>query len=181
MRGVLRKGLPGAAAMIGAAAVLAVSATASLAAGGKATASLTSRDGKDVGTITIIETSAGALVRMKLKGLPPGPHGLAVHETGKCEGDFASAGRIHNPFGARHGFFNEEGPMAGDLPNLFVPASGEVEAELLSPHIAMSKDGDDSIFDADGSALVIHENADDYLTEPDGNAGAAIACGVLVP
>lgn len=160
-------------------AALALSAPASLAAGGKATATLKSKDGNDAGTITILETSAGALLKIKLTGLPPGPHGLAVHEFGKCEGDFSSAGGIHNPYGARHGFLNEEGPMAGDLPNLIVPANGEVEIELLSPHLALNKERDDSIFDADGSALVIHENADDYLTEPDGNAGPGIACGVI--
>jgi Cu-Zn family superoxide dismutase len=181
MTGLLRKGFLGGAVVAGVSAMLAVSAPAVLAAGGKAAASLKSKDGQDVGTISILETSGGALVKIKLKGLPPGPHGLAVHEFGKCEGDFSSAGGIHNPFGAKHGFFNEEGPMAGDLPNLIVPANGEVELELLTPHIALAPGSDDSVFDADGSAIVIHEAPDDYLTEPDGNAGPPIACGVLMP
>src|SRR5690606_23536968 len=99
MTGLLRKGFLGGAVVAGVSAMLAVSAPAVLAAGGKAAASLKSKDGQDVGTISILETSGGALVKIKLKGLPPGPHGLAVHEFGKCEGDFSSAGGIHNPFG----------------------------------------------------------------------------------
>lgn len=151
------------------------------AIGQKAYAELKGRDGRDIGRAEIIETAAGVLMRFKLKGLNSGAHAMHVRETGKCQGDFASAGGIYNPLGAKHGYLNSEGPMVGDLPNLIVPANGEVEVELLSPFLTLSKDSEDTIFDADGSALVISENADDYRTQPDGNSGSRIACGVIVP
>lgn len=168
-----------------AAALVACAVVASLppipvwAAGEKATSEVKGRDGKSLGTAEIQATPAGALIKLKLTGLPPGPHAIHVHETGTCEGDFSSAGAIYNPLGAAHGFLNEEGPMAGDLPNVFAAASGELEAELLSPHLPLTKDGDDSVFDADSAALVIFEKGDDHETDPEGSAGARIACGTI--
>jgi Cu-Zn family superoxide dismutase len=155
------------------------SADPAAATGEKASVELKDRDGKSLGTMNIIGTAAGALLRVKLAGLPPGPHGFHFHEAGKCEGDFATAGEIYNPLGSVHGFLNEDGPMAGDLPNLFVDASGQIEVELLSPFITLSKDAEESIFDTDGTSLVIFEKADDYLSESNGNAGERIACGVV--
>jgi superoxide dismutase, Cu-Zn family len=152
---------------------------ASWAAGEKASVEVKDRDGKSLGTAEIQATPAGALIKLKLTGLPPGAHAIHVHETGTCEGDFASAGAIFNPLGAAHGFLTEDGPMAGDLPNVFAAASGELEAELLSTHLPMTKDGDESIFDTDGAALVIFEKADDHETDPEGNSGARIACGTI--
>jgi len=145
----------------------------------KAVAEIKGRDGKDLGTVTIIETMAGVLLNVKLKGLPPGVHGFHVHETGKCEGDFSSAGGIYNPLGAKHGFLNDEGPMVGDLNNLIVGAGGEVEVELVSPFVTLNTAAEESLFDADGSALVIFERADDHQSEPEGNAGQRIACGIV--
>lgn len=139
------------------------------------------RDGKSLGAVRMIETTAGLLISVKLKGLPPGPHGFHVYEVGKCEGDFASAGAIYNPLGAKHGLLNDDGPMAGDLPNLFVTASGDVEVELVSHFITLSKQVDETLLDADGSALLVREKPDDYRTDPDGGTGARIACGVIVP
>jgi Cu-Zn family superoxide dismutase len=163
-----------------AAALMAVLALPALAVGETAVAEIKGRDGKELGQIKVVESTAGVLIMVKLSGLKPGPHGLHLHETGKCEGDFSSAGRIYNPLGARHGFLNEEGPMAGDLPNIIASATGEVEAELLSPFVTLSKDAEESLLDADGTAFVVFENADDYKTDPEGNAGARIACGVVV-
>ena len=147
------------------------------AAGQKAGAEIKDRDGKSLGTVEIVGTAAGALVKVKLTGLPPGAHGFHFHEQGACEGDLASAGAIYNPLGAVHGFLNEEGPMVGDLTNLFVDASGQVEVELLSPFMTLSQDAEETIFDADGTSLVIFEKGDDYVSDPEGNAGARIACG----
>ncbi len=144
-----------------------------------ATAELKGRDGRPLGTARFVETMAGLLITLKLKSLPPGPHGLHVTEIGRCEGDFESAGAIYNPLGAKHGFLNEEGPMAGDLPNLIVAASGDVEVELLSPFLMFSKQGDDALLDADGAAIIVREKADDHRTDPDGESGARIACGVI--
>ena len=152
-----------------------------IALGTRANVDIKSREGRDLGRVKIVETTAGVLIKLKLRGLPPGPHGFHIHAVGKCEGDFESAGPILNPLGAKHGFLNEEGPMAGDLPNLFVAANGEVEVEILSPFVTLHKDSEDSLLDGDGASLVIFERADDYMTEPYGNAGARIACGVLTP
>jgi Cu-Zn family superoxide dismutase len=149
------------------------------AAGEKVTGEIKDKDGKSLGTAEIMATSAGALIKLKLAGLPPGPHAIHFHETGKCDGDLSSAGAIYNPLGATHGLLSEEGPMAGDLTNIYADATGQVEAELLSPFVSLSKDAEESIFDADGAALVIFEKADDHQTDPEGGAGARIACGAM--
>lgn len=146
----------------------------------RATVEMKGRDGRDLGRVKLLETTVGILLHLRLKGLPPGPHGFHIHEIGRCEGDFESAGGIHNPLGAKHGFLNEEGAMAGDLPNIHATASGEVEVEVLAPFVTITKDSEDTLFDADGASLIIHEKADDYLTDPLGNSGARIACGVIV-
>lgn len=151
------------------------------ALGERATADVKGRDGKSLGLVEIVETMAGVLMVVKLKGLPPGGHGFHIHETGKCEGDFQSAGAIYNPLGAKHGFLNEEGPMVGDLSNLIVGPGGDVEVELLSPFVTLNKAAEESLFDVNGSSLVIFEKPDDYQTDPDGKAGQRIACGVVVP
>jgi superoxide dismutase, Cu-Zn family len=151
------------------------------AIGERSGADIKSRDGRDLGKLKIVETSAGLLIRLRLKGVPPGAHGVHIHEFGKCEGDFESAGGIINPLGNKHGFLTEEGPMAGDLPNIHVPANGEVDVEFHAPFLTQAKDSEDTLLDADGAALVIKERADDYLTDPAGNSGARIACGVIAP
>ena len=169
------------AAIVASAALAGLVASGPAAAlGGKATAELKDRDGKAVGTVQIMETAAGSLVKVVVKGLTPGPHGLHVHETGKCDGDFMSAGEIYNPLGSKHGFLSDEGPMAGDLPNLHVGAGGELEVEFINQFLTLSKDGEETMFDADGTALVVFEKGDDYLTDGDGNSGTRIACGALV-
>ena len=169
------------AGIVASAALTALVASGPAAAlGGKATAELKDREGKTVGTVEIFETAAGILVKVAVKGLTPGAHGLHVHETGTCDGDFLSAGEIYNPLGSKHGFLSDEGPMAGDLPNIHVGASGELEVEVLNQFVTLSKDGEETLFDADGAALVVFEKGDDYLTDGEGNAGARVACGALV-
>lgn len=154
--------------------------TAPATAAQQATAVLKGADGQDAGAVTLSEAPAGVILKLELKGLPPGPHGVRVHEVGKCEGDFASAGGIYNPLGAKHGFFNEDGPMAGDLANVHVGQDGTATAEFLSPFLSLTKDAEESLFDADGAAVVVFEKADDYLTDPDGQAGQRIGCGAIV-
>ncbi len=149
------------------------------AVGEKAHADMRMRDGRDLGRIRLIETTAGILFKIKLKGMAAGSYGFHIHETGKCDGDFESAGGIFNPLGAKHGFFNNEGPMVGDLPNLFFSSAGEIEVDLLSPFVTLSKDSEDTLIDPNGAALVIFERADDYTSDPVGNAGARLACGVI--
>jgi superoxide dismutase, Cu-Zn family len=149
------------------------------AVGERAYADIKTRDGKDIGKIRMTETTGGVLLRIKLKGLPPGLHGFHIHNTGKCDGDFESAGQILNPLVAKHGYLNDEGPMAGDLPNLVVAANGEVEVDFISAFVTLNKESDDSLLDNDGAAFVIFEKPDDYKTDPIGNAGPRIACGVV--
>ena len=165
-------------ATIAAISVFVVAPTAS-AAGQTASAQLKNAAGADIGIATFTEAASGVLIKFELKGLPPGPHGIHVHDTGTCEGDFTSAGAIFNPLGAQHGFYNDEGPMAGDLPNIFANADGTAVAEVLSPFLALTKDVEDGLFDTNGTALVVFDKADDHLTDPDGDAGARLACGVI--
>jgi superoxide dismutase, Cu-Zn family len=165
------------AALLG--ACLLGSPAPAFAVGEKAHAEMKSRDGKDLGKIRIIETTAGVLLRIKLKGLTPGAHGFHITAVGKCDGEFETAGPIYNPLGAKHGYLNAEGPMAGDLPNLVIPASGEVEMDLVSAFVTLNKESEDSLLDNDGAALVIHDKPDDYKSDPDGNSGMRIACGVI--
>jgi Cu-Zn family superoxide dismutase len=167
-------------AAVAAFALLTVSyADRAWAAGETAIAVLKYADGSDAGTVKLTEATAGVILKYDLKGLKPGPHALHVHETGKCEGDFSSAGGIYNPLGAKHGFLHDEGPMAGDLPNAIAGADGTALAEVLSPFLTLSKDAEETLFDGDGSSLVLYDKADDYLSEPEGGAEPRIACGVL--
>ncbi|HMN38209.1 MAG TPA: superoxide dismutase family protein [Hyphomicrobium sp.] len=150
-----------------------------LAAGETATARMKLADGADAGVITLMEGTAGVLMKFELKGLKPGPHGMHVHESSACEGDFSSSGAIYNPLGAKHGYLHEEGPMAGDLPNIHVAADGTASGELLSPFLTLSKEAEETLFDSDGASIVIFEKPDDYVSDPEGNSGGRVACGAI--
>lgn len=145
-----------------------------------ARAELKNGKGEAAGTAVLTETPAGVLVHATLTGLSPGVHAFHIHDVGQCEGpDFKSAGGHFNPGGQHHGFANPQGPHAGDLPNIYVPESGKVEVEALARGVTLGP-GPTGLFDANGSSLVVHQTADDYKTDPAGNAGARIACGVIV-
>jgi superoxide dismutase, Cu-Zn family len=145
----------------------------------KAIASMADADGKDRGTVEFQETLAGVLVIAKLTGLPAGPHGFHIAEQGKCEPPFTSAGNILNPLNAKHGLKSDEGPAMGDMPNIFVPATGDVTVELLNPFVTLQPDADGSLLREGGTAVLIRAGADDHKTHPDGKSGARIACGVV--
>ena len=139
-----------------------------------ATATLMDQSGAQVGTVTLTETASGLVhVRAEVTGAPEGEHGLHVHETGTCEGDFTSAGG-HLAGDMQHGVMVEGGPHPGDLPNLHVPTEGAITVEHFKSGLTM-----DQVFDDDGSAVIIHAGADDYSSQPSGDAGDRIACGVL--
>ncbi|MFO7757299.1 MAG: superoxide dismutase family protein [Roseovarius sp.] len=148
---------------------------ASAAVAEDATAELQDTDGNMVGTVTLHEVPSGVLLHARLSGLPEGAHAFHVHETGECEPPFTSAGGHYDPEDAAHGIEAEDGPHAGDMPNIHVPASGELELEILNTFMEF----DDRLFDDDGTSIVIHEGPDDYVTDPAGDAGARIACGVI--
>lgn len=157
-------------------------ATLILASGGyaqeRARAELKDADGKHVGLATLQEDKDGVKIRVEVKGVPAGLHGVHIHAVGKCEAPkFASAGGHFNPGQKKHGLKNAEGPHGGDLPNMYVTSVGGVY-EAVTKAVTL-KAGGASVFDSDGSAIVIHAAADDYATDPAGNSGDRIACGVI--
>ena len=145
-----------------------------------AKAALKDAQGKDVGQVQLTQTPHGVLLKMTLKGAPPGERAFHIHAVGKCEAPFESAGPHFNPDNHKHGMMAGQG-HAGDLPNLHVPQSGELSIEILAPAVTLVKGKPNSLFDADGSTLIIHAKADDYKTDPSGDAGGRIACGVIQP
>jgi len=143
-------------------------------------ADIVNAQGQKIGTAEIRPSGSGVRIDVSVSQLPPGTHGIHIHNVGKCDGpDFASAGPHFNPTSKKHGKDNPEGPHAGDLPNLEVNAGGEGKASVVDPN-ASFREGSNSIFHDGGTALVIHANADDYKTDPSGSSGARIACGVIV-
>ena len=146
----------------------------------QASAELKDKDGRSVGMATFLEATGGVLVSVEVRGLTPGLHAVHVHAVGKCEGPgFTSAGGHFNPAQKKHGLKNPDGPHAGDMPNMYVSKSGVGSYEVLNDNISLSG-GDRSLFDTDGSALVIHAGVDDNVTDPAGNAGDRVACGVIL-
>jgi Cu-Zn family superoxide dismutase len=163
----------------GAAALLAATVSMPVhAAGEMANAQLKDASGKAVGDVDLMQTPAGVLIKLQIKGLPPGEHAFHVHAVGKCEAPFESAGPHFNPSNHKHGIMSGEG-HAGDMPNLYVPQSGELSVEVVNAAVSLEKGKPNSLLDNDGSSLVIHAKADDYKTDPAGNSGDRIACGVV--
>lgn len=141
---------------------------------------LVNTEGKEIGEVTLVQEPEGVLINVQAENLPPGTHGIHVHETGVCKGpDFTSSGAHFNPTGKEHGFDNPKGFHLGDLPNIEVPEDGKVSFKLTTSEITLKKGQENSILDKDGSAIVIHEMADDYKTDPAGDSGARIACAAI--
>jgi superoxide dismutase, Cu-Zn family len=161
------------------AVVTAIVVSAGGAAAQTAKAVLKGADGATLGTLDLTQVSDGVLVKLAAKGLPPGEHAFHVHAVGKCEAPFTTAGGHFNPDNHKHGMLSAEGHHAGDMPNLVVPASGEVAVEVVNTAVTLAKDKPNSLFKPEGTAFVIHAAADDYKTDPTGNAGGRIACAVL--
>ena len=148
--------------------------------GAKAYVDLMTADGANVGVATFVETATGVDISVEVSGLEAGEHGIHIHAVGLCEApDFTSAGGHFNPFGAEHGFDNPNGPHAGDLPNLEIGEDGTGSLQYTNTLITLGE-GEGSLFDEDGSALVIHAGMDDHTTDPAGDSGARVACGVIM-
>jgi len=133
--------------------------------------------GRQIGTVVAWQTTGGISFRVSASGLPHGLHGIHVHPIGRCDPpDFASAGTHWNPAGKQHGLNNPNGPHAGDLPNVEVAANGVLSQTVVLPNATMAQ-----LLDADGSSIMIHAQADDYVSQPAGNSGPKIACAIIGP
>jgi Cu-Zn family superoxide dismutase len=142
-----------------------------------ARADLSDVSGRRVGAVTLQQVTHGVLIVADLSAIPSGTHAMHLHETGRCTPTFDAAGGHFNPSGARHGFRNPAGPHAGDLPNIHVSSGGTLRVELFADGLMLS--GANGLLDEDGAAVVLHQFADDYSTDPAGASGDRIACGVI--
>ena len=156
-------------------------AAAGTAGGGadsaRATAVLRSAAGRDIGTITITESGGGLSVAGHLTGVAPGTHGIHFHMVGQCSPPYESAGAHWNPNGRQHGMENPQGPHFGDLPN--ITAGADSTAHVAGTTRGGTLRGANGLMDADGAAIIIHAAADDNRTDPSGNSGNRIICGVV--
>jgi Cu-Zn family superoxide dismutase len=145
-----------------------------------ATADLRDSNGQPAGIATLTQVPGGVRIVIDARGMPPGPHGVHIHEVGKCEApQFTTAGAHFNPDKKQHGTMNPQGPHAGDLPNLTIATGGAGRLETLTDRVTLGA-GATSLFDADGSSIIVHTGPDDFRTDPTGNSGGRIACGVIV-
>ncbi|HJQ22053.1 MAG TPA: superoxide dismutase family protein [Gemmatimonadaceae bacterium] len=136
--------------------------------------------GSMVGTLNLAPSNTGTHITGTLGGLPAGTHGIHLHAVGRCDAtDFSTAGGHYNPASMHHGLENPAGPHAGDLPNINVDASGNVNVDLTDPRVTLDTSPTTGIFDADGTAIVVHAGPDDQKSDPSGNSGGRIACGVI--
>jgi superoxide dismutase, Cu-Zn family len=136
--------------------------------------------GNKIGTAELSSIAEGVKIHLEAAKLSPGMHGIHLHENGICEApDFVTAGMHFNPTHRQHGFENPQGYHEGDLPNIQVDPKGKIKVDLIDKAVTLEQGKSNSILSSQGVSLIIHEKADDYMTDPAGNSGARIACGVI--
>jgi Cu-Zn family superoxide dismutase len=147
----------------------------------RAVARMIDLNGQPVGTVSFAATSHGVLMQFELKGLSPGAHAIHIHTSGNCDPktQFTTAGPHFSPEPKMHGYLAEHGIHAGDLPNQFAANDGVLRATEISNAFSLGN-GKKSIFDKDGAAIIVHAKADDYFSQPAGDSGDRVACGVIV-
>lgn len=164
------------ARLIALSAAAALAATSALAQPASVTAELKNAAGQTVGAVIATAAPKGVILKVEAKGLSPGWHGIHLHEKGDCsKSDFTTAGgHVHGAGAAAHGLLNPAANDMGDLPNIHAGMDGTASAELFTTLVTLP-----ALKDADGSAVVIHANPDDYSSQPIGGAGARVACAVI--
>ena len=166
----------------GCAGGLSTSTSATGSEASEARARLVDAGGGLVAEARLRPAEGGVAIELEIYDLPPGERAFHIHERGRCEApDFKSAGGHFNPFGSGHGLEDEAQPHLGDLTNLVVGQDGTATHRWLAEGVTLAAEGERSLFAGEGTALVIHEGPDDYRSEPSGNAGPRIACGVIEP
>ncbi len=138
-------------------------------------ADLMTADGEPAGTVFVRPEGDGLLLSVAVTNIPPGVHGVHVHETGSCEPDFSAAGGHWNPTDQSHGLEDPQGQHAGDMPNLEVSEDGTGSLEYTLGGGATFE----GLMDAGGSAFIVHAGRDDQVTDPSGDSGDRVACGVF--
>jgi Cu-Zn family superoxide dismutase len=129
---------------------------------------------KPIGVVNFVDSPAGLLIFGTISGLGIGSHGVHLHQIGRCEPPFTTTGGHFNPRNRQHGFRNPQGSHAGDLPNVITPGAGSHSFEMLAAGLSVS-----ALLDSDGASIVFHAASDDHVTNPDGDTGARIGCGVI--
>lgn len=146
--------------------------------GAKASAEVMDAEGASMGKVVLTQGPRGVLISADLSNLEPGGHGFHIHSVGACTPDFSAAGGHFNPSEVGHGPLHSGGHHAGDLPNIYAAADGTAKADYYTDEVTLDSGPDHSLFDADNSAIIVHEKPDAY-GEDAGSAGARIACGVI--